>query len=414
MRENERQPIAERSILALMLHDRDQRKRALSEGLTSEHFVAYRPVFAAIEAIHREGGQVDAATVAAWINPGDFPDFESSAELDRIDAQTPDPSGWRSWVMVLRRAYASRIATEASRFAAEESDPEAQRSALEAATEAMREALSGPSGAVDAKTACGAFLERMRELEQLGRLPGLSTGIDPLDVISGGMRPGELWACLGPTSGGKTVLMSQIALSVLLAEKRVAFFSCEMLVDEIIARAVANVGNVDLTTVLQPARWKEKRVGRTQGERIVEAVRSISQGSAWFDDTPRMTMRHIESECQRLSDQNDGLDLIVVDYMQIVTPEAARKETREQEVARVSGALKQLAKQQGCPVLSASQLNDDGRVRESRAISFDANVLLGIEDEGIRIVKMRNGRRDGPNDEPSLRLKLNGALQRFE
>ena len=201
----------------------------------------------------------------------------------------------------------------------------------------------------------------------------------------------------------------------MLDGKKVAFFSCEMMVDEIVARLVANVGNTDLSRVLQPAKWTDYHAsGKRIGDKVVEAVKSISAQQAWMDDTPRMTMRHIEQESQRIADQNDGLDLIVVDYMQIVSPESVRKESREQEVARVSGSLKQLAKKMGCPVLSASQLNDDGRVRESRAISFDANVMMGIEEEGIRIVKMRNGKRDNDNEPPSLRLTLNGAIQRFE
>lgn len=415
MKDNERQPLAERSILALMIHDESARKLALSQGITQDHFTEGRPVFAAIEDLFRDGEHVDAATVASRIDLATVDDVSVHELVAKLDAQEPDPSGWPSWVKTIRRAYASRIAADASAFALGESDPEMQADALEGALEAIKAALSGPSGAIDAKTACAAFFASMQDIAESGRAVGIPTGIPELDAISGGMRPGELWACMGQTSAGKTVLMNQIATGIALTGRKTAFFSCEMMVDELIARTVADVGNTNLTTVLQPLNWKEKDAfGTAHMAKIKSAIEKLAACRAWFDDTPRMTMRHIENECQRLADQNDGLDLIVVDYMQIITPESTRRESREQEVARVSGALKQLAKKMKCPVLSASQLNDDGKVRESRAIAFDANVLLGIEEIGIRIVKMRNGARDKPDGEPSLKYTLNGALQRFE
>ena len=411
----ERQPIAEQSILALSIRSEDHLKRALADGLTPDHFISHKPIFEAVEGLFRNGETIDPATIAGNINVSDFPDFEVTESVEKVCHQDPDPSGWRSWVSILRRAYASRIASDASQLVSATDTPETQQALLQEASESIKAALAGPIGAVDAKTACSAFLDKMREMQKSGSMPGISTGIEELDAISGGMRPGELWVCSGPTSGGKTVLMNQIAVSVCQAGKKGAFYSCEMLVDELIARSVATVGGANLTYVLQPNKWTEfDHSGKKHGERVTEAIKEISQMKAWFDDTPRMTLHHIENECQRLSDQNDGLDLIVVDYMQIVSPESGRRESREQEVARISGGLKQLAKRMKCPVLTGSQLNDDGRVRESRAIAFDANVMLGIEDEGIRIIKMRNGKRDKEGADPSLKLTLNGPLQRFE
>ena len=130
-----------------MLHDHDARKRALGEGLSEDHFEVFRPVFAAIETLHRDGQPIDAATVAGWINPSEFPDFEVHEQIEEIDAQKPDPSAWSSWVTTLRRSYASRIASDAA-GALPSVDLDSQRQILETASELMREALAGPSGAV--------------------------------------------------------------------------------------------------------------------------------------------------------------------------------------------------------------------------------------------------------------------------
>lgn len=119
-------------------------------------------------------------------------------------------------------------------------------------------------------------------------------------------------------------------------------------------------------------------------------------------------MAHIEAECQRIKDITGELDLIVIDYMQIVKGEKLRGETREQEVARISMAGKQMAKKFGVPVLSASQLNGAGEVRESKSLEQDADTLLFIADDGVKVGKMRNGKRD-----QILRLFLHGDSQKF-
>ena len=97
-----------------------------------------------------------------------------------------------------------------------------------------------------------------------------------------------------------------------------------------------------------------------------------------------------------------------MDYLQLIRVGRARGESREEEVARASGGLKQLAKELRCPVITGSQLNDDGKTRESRAIEQDADALLVIVEEGIAVQKMRNGPRGD-----LLPLILDGATQRF-
>jgi replicative DNA helicase len=134
----------------------------------------------------------------------------------------------------------------------------------------------------------------------------------------------------------------------------------------------------------------------------------ITESKVWIDDTPNQTMAHIEAECQRILDITGELDLIVIDYMQIVKGETRRGESREQEVARISMAGKQMAKKFGVPVLSASQLNAAGEVRESKSLEQDADTLLFIGDDGVKIGKMRNGKRDA-----ILPLYLHGDVQKF-
>ena len=104
------------------------------------------------------------------------------------------------------------------------------------------------------------------------------------------------------------------------------------------------------------------------------------------------------------------IDLIVVDYIQLVSVMGHGK-SREQEVAEISRGLKKMAKQHGCPVITASQLNEEGKTRESRAIVNDADVMLNINpaEEKVEIFKQREGERG-----VGLNLRMNGQYQRFE
>ena len=109
----------------------------------------------------------------------------------------------------------------------------------------------------------------------------------------------------------------------------------------------------------------------------------------------------------RLKDAHGSLDLVIVDYLQ-VEAERQKGQNREEAVAGVSGGLKQLAKARGCPVLTGSQLNKEGKSRESEAIEFDSDVSLLICGDGIIITKNRNGPKN-----ITLRYELVGAFQSF-
>jgi replicative DNA helicase len=143
--------------------------------------------------------------------------------------------------------------------------------------------------------------------------------------------------------------------------------------------------------------------------RIQAAVATLARDlHLWIDATAGQSLETIRAEAQRLRDQNGSLALVVVDYLQLIRGGRTKNESREEEIARVSGGLKQLAKELRCPVLSASQLNEAGQTRESRAIEQDADALLFIAEDGIKIGKLRNGPR---ND--VLPLFLNGEAQLF-
>lgn len=397
-------PLTERAVLSQMMRDDSFRRQAIGEGIGADHFLRYKPVFVAIVDLAREGAPIDAATVSAAIaQDGNLGDLGGHTAIADMWAETNDGKNWRHWIKDLRRAHASRVQAEALSLAGDCKTPEQAIEVMREAEALLKAALAGPTRS---KTAREVMLELTRELEllaSLGPIPGIPTGLKELDLISGGMRKGQLWSVLGQTSRGKSVLLAQLAYAAVKAAGKVPIFSAEMMAYEIGARLVAHRGGIDLGEILNPG-------SATKGDLVAIRVQieNLSGETFWVNDTPRMSLSYVEQECQRLSDSNNGISAVVVDYVQILKAETRKGQNREEAVASISSGLKQLAKSMNCPVITAAQVNKEGKTRESEAIGFDSDVMLQIVEDGIKVMKLRNGKRDD-----LLRYRLDGPTQTF-
>jgi replicative DNA helicase len=406
-------PLAEKSILSAMFRDPSTIARAAAEGIGADafHLPAHRSIFARLikqrDAGHlTDEGEIDLGTfVQAAHLAGELDGMGGPAEIYAVSSHSIGMAGWSAWCEHVREAKARRIAVDASEALASAGDSEEAIRAATEALEAMRTAISAKTRAMTAKQAANDFIERYIAASEAGEMPGDTTGIYEIDAVTGGMRSGELWTVCGKSSSGKSVLMFQIASEFVTSGKPVAVFSLEMMAHEIVGRLVTLAARVGHDTITKPQQSKV-----TQGDlkAIKAAVEALRQSKFWIDATAGQTLETIAGEAERIRDIEGGLSLIVVDYLQIVSGARGRNESREQEIARVSGGLKQLAKKMGCPVITGSQLNEQGQTRESRAIENDSDTMLVIEDNGILLKKVRNGKRGD-----SINLALDGKAQRF-
>ena len=172
------------------------------------------------------------------------------------------------------------------------------------------------------------------------------------------------------------------------------------------ARLAANEMNLDMGRILGKTHEPLIKADLIKLRSYIEDTKEA--GNLIICDEDSMTLESVTSKAQQVNDIQ-GVDLIVVDYIQLVSLTNTADKARHEQVAEVTRTMKQMAKRFQCPVLTATQLNDDGRVRESRAIAHDADVLLTINEDGIYVAKSRNGQRD-----VTMNLTLNGRLQRFE
>jgi replicative DNA helicase len=400
-------PMAEKAILSLMMDDPDIFiRRANGEGIRSEMFHIYGTLFDAVCRHYKELGSFDLTVfVQSLALTGELDRMGGAAEITGVYTYSAGNAGtWTGLCAQLRETYAMRLAVTRSRRLCEAADSDELIRETEDALKAIREAVRGPKRAVSGKVAAREFVELQDEAQKAGSIPGASTGIECIDGISGGIRPGQFWVIGGKPSRGKSVLMLQIAAAFLTRQESVAVFTLEMMRHEIVGRLVSTIGRVDYGKIVQP----RKMDSQLDLAHVKSAVKEIAESKLWIDDTPNQSVDSILNESIRLRDTNGSISLIVVDYLQLIRGNRGRGESREEEVARVSGSLKQLAKELSCPVISATQLNEAGQSRESRAIEQDADAAFYIVDDGIKVTKLRNGVR---ND--LLPLQLNGAFQRF-
>src|SRR5208282_62881 len=197
-----------------------------------------------------------------------------------------------------------------------------------------------------------------------------------------------------PPSGGKTALALQLARRTAKKGKKVAIFSLEMDSVELYVRIIAAESGVHMRHL------REGKVTPEEGRRFSAAVAEMVKWPLFVSEEKNQTIEGIKSEAYEIKAEY-GLDLLIVDYLQLLKSPSAKIQTasdRQVFIAGVSGELKTFAKEINAPVIVLSQVNDDGQYRESRAIGQDADVALFVivekkQPRCIEIGKARNEER---------------------
>lgn len=234
-----------------------------------------------------------------------------------------------------------------------------------------------------------------------GKISGLPTGLERLDYKTGGLNNSDLIIIAGRPAMGKTALATNIAYNVAeymsrakdldVHDRGVAFFSLEMSSDQLASRILSTV------TQTPGSKMRTGELDNAQFTRIAAAVRELEAIPLYIDDTPGVTINSIRTRARRLK-RTKGLGLIVIDYIQLITGSANKKNegNRVQELSEISRGLKIMAKELKVPVIALSQLNrgveqrDDKRplmsdLRESGSIEQDADIVMFVYRENYYI-----------------------------
>lgn len=217
--------------------------------------------------------------------------------------------------------------------------------------------------------------------ESKGEITGVPTGWMDIDKITSGFHENELIIIAARPAMGKTAFALNLATHVAThTNKSVALFNLEMGAEQLAVRILASLGQIDQTKL---------RTGNLQNEdwkRVTEAISQLQNAKLYMDDTPGITIGEIRAKCRRLANSENGLGIVIIDYLQLISTNGKYGANRQQEVSDISRALKTMAMELKVPVIALAQLSraveqrEDKRpimsdLRESGSIEQDADIV---------------------------------------
>lgn len=253
-------------------------------------------------------------------------------------------------------------------------------------------------------------LENIEKASKIkGNVTGISSGFTDIDYMTSGFQNSDLIIFAARPSMGKTSFVLNVTEAMAFKQKKsVAIFSLEMSKQQIVNRLFSMEARVDSKT-LRNGSLKDE-----EWARLIESASIVGNSNILIDDTPGITVRELRSKCRKYQLEH-GLDIIIIDYLQLMSGGGRSGESRQQEISEISRSLKGIARELNVPVIALSQLSRavEGRqdrrpimsdLRESGAIEQDADIVMFLyrdevynkdtEEKGIAeviIAKQRNG-----------------------
>ncbi|MBQ9024196.1 MAG: replicative DNA helicase [Bacilli bacterium] len=216
---------------------------------------------------------------------------------------------------------------------------------------------------------------------QKGEITGLATGFYEIDKLTSGLHENELIIIAARPAMGKTAFALNVATNVAKTTKKaVAIFNLEMNAEQLVTRMFSSLGQVDGNKI------RNGRLDNSDWSKLSEGISRLADTNIFIDDTPGVSIGDIRSKCRRLAASKDGLALVVIDYLQLISGSSKYSGNRQQEVSEISRSLKTMALELGVPVIALAQLSravegrDDKRplmsdLRESGSIEQDADIV---------------------------------------
>ena len=408
---------AEQAVIGAMLMDKEAILTS-SEIISKADFYqsAYGVIFEAIVDIYNEGKPVDLITLQSSLKEKDVPAEISSLEFVRdLVTAVPTSANVKYYAEIvaekamLRRLIKLNEEIENMCYLGKEPVEVVMETTEKKVFELVQKRNTGDF--VPIKQVVLNALDKIElASKNAGSVTGIPTGFLDLDYKTAGLQPSDLILVAARPSMGKTAIVLNIAQYVAFkANKSVAIFSLEMSKEQLVNRLFALEAQVD-AQLLRTGNLKDD-----DWEKLIESAGTIGKSKLMIDDTPGISISELRSKCRKMKLEH-GLDLIIIDYLQLMTGRVGgRSESRQQEISEISRALKGVARELNVPVVALSQLSraveqrPDHRpmmsdLRESGAIEQDADVVMFIYRDDyynkdtelknvaeIIIAKQRNG-----------------------
>ena len=407
---------AEQSVIGAMLMDREAILSA-TEILHPEDFYyhQYGVMFEAMAELHNEGRPVDLVTLQDRLKEKNVaPEVYSIEMVRELLNAVPTSANVKSYAQivhdkaVLRRLIQTNEQIINECYAGTQSVDE-----ILGDTETKVFNLLKDSNATENVPIRQIALDVLGKIEAAAKnkspITGVPSGFIDLDYKTSGFQPSDMILIAARPSMGKTAFVLNIAQHVAFKKNlSVAIFSLEMSKEQLVNRLFAQESRVNSQNL------RTGNLSDDDWDKLIESVGVIGNSKLMIDDTPGISISELRSKCRKFK-LEQGLDLVIIDYLQLMTGSKKNQDNRQQEVAEISRSLKALAREMNCPVIALSQLSravesrTDKRpmlsdLRESGSIEQDADLVMFIyrdeyynkdtTDKGITeiiIAKQRNG-----------------------
>jgi replicative DNA helicase len=384
---------AEQSVLGGLMLDAaawDQ----IADRVIAEDFYRndHRLIFEAVAVLIERSQPCDAVTLSGHLeSQGLLDQVGGLSYLGSLARDTPTTANIRAYADIVReRSVLRQLITAGNMIVGSALEPEG-REAREVVDEAERAVFEiaerGSRGKVGFRTVKSILPDVVNRIDELyhsdGTMTGISTGFKKLDEMTSGLQPGDLIIIAGRPSMGKTTLAVNIAENAALgSNKSAAIFSMEMSAESLTLRMISSLGRINQSNL------RSGRLEEQDWPRIDSAMTQLGSANIFIDETPALTPTEIRARARRLKRER-GLDLIVVDYLQLMQV-AGTKENRATEISEISRSLKALAKELKVPVIALSQLNRGVEQRvEKKPVMSDLRECV----TGETLVCLADGRR---------------------
>lgn len=382
---------AERAILGAVLLDNGLISQAIEQLRPGDFYVpSHRRIFTSMIALFERGAEINPILIGEELKKENA--LESVGGISFITNLTyglPHSTNIIHYAKVVRGKSMLRQLVKTSNkivqeALAEEDEPEiildhAEQAIFELADERVRQ------GFVHVKPIAETLLEKVQELEgRAAVLTGLTTGFPDVDKMTSGLQASDLIILAARPSMGKTSFALMLAENAaLLAGAVVGVFSLEMSKESLVMRMLCSQGNIDAQ------RFRNGFLSRLEWAQVAKSLGTLADTKIFLDDTPGLGVLEMRAKARRLAAEQKKLDLLIVDYLQLMSGSNKRVESRQQEVSQISRELKGLAKELNVPLVALSQLSrapesrSDHRpqladLRESGALEQDADLVAFI------------------------------------
>ena len=379
---------AERSVLGSSLLDKDALFDVV-ELLTADDFYneAHKEIFRAVTELYKKSAPVDVLTVSEELKKRNSLEMVGGrAYIAALSADVPSTSNAAEYAKIISsKASLRRLIDTAGDIMQTSYDENMETNAILDMAEQQIFEIAQKGQKSDFAHIKDVLLENINIIDKMsqmeGNLTGLTTGFRDLDQLTSGLHRSDLIILAARPAMGKTAFALSVAQGAAIkGNASVMIFSMEMSKEQLGQRLLSMESRIEMQSL------KTGKLERKDWDQINMALDTLSRASINIDDTPGISIMEMKNKCRRLKAEK-GLDLIVIDYLQLMSIEGKKTESRQQEISTLSRNLKLLARELDCPVIVLSQLSRAveqrpnkrpmlSDLRESGSIEQDADIVI--------------------------------------